>query len=882
MYADTGLENWKFVNQSPAAISKMLFWMINGTEYHKSSYNNSVLKLIDEYSPKPNSRTIRTKGDMESGYFYGRDRALAYSTLIAKYLKGKRIPVCTIFDDIIEWVGETPEIIEDGLYLIKKFIVRGVPFDTMLIDHNILELLVKLGISVEITGYIKTHEYNDGTLLSNFIEQTAELLYSFDTNLFKMIINSHTGTYNRKYDQSSSAYITNSFETLCLAIEEGMCLEPFSYTEDGVEKQMVICKSGSRKRIDEDHCLVYNSIIGCGIVGLIEMINGLPAVAEVLGTNTDAVYYKMPHQTEDFVVDRTTLGSIAEQPLKCSEGEFRNKGILNKSFREEFKFNCKKWNTVNTLNNFVRVALLMMGGIGKTYNTLDYTIKNGLNFVGVSHSNAAVENMRDTALKYFEYEGQFYTLCKLLGLNEKGVKINDGIDINKFDCIIIDEFLTTPKRIVELLYFKLRGYNGKIVCMGHNAQNSYILEHGFKYEYTKCDFFGELCGYTRYEREIDVSKSRYVNNKTIQLLKYFERYGMLPDWFKPNTIDVELKSNICYLNKTRKNINGLFSKKIKVGDRIKTIHAGNGYFKGQRMTCEKIERVGTEMIVNGVYLLKHLDLAYCNTAHENQGMTIDEHTNIYDWNIMSNNQRYTALSRMTDCKFIHLPKGYRNNVSRSDYNNELITPEPVKVCKAFIYELSENGLYYIGFSSRDPTLNERYTEHITDKDCIVYKRMVEPRMKILCNVVGTIRYIKSIEKQYIVMYADTHTDKLINLIKFISDRKIRLPVINEMKSSIIKKPVLRIDKNGYILSWYNNVGIYKRKPFTFKNDNTKALVKVMKYIAEKFEGEYIDKTHDTKTEPMARERRIIRNTPTKTEIDYGYCSEEEPLSDGEE
>ena len=228
-----------------------------------------------------------------------------------------------------------------------------------------------------------------------------------------------------------------------------------------------------------------------------------------------------------------------------------------------------------------------------------------------------------------------------------------------------------------------------------------------------------------------MEESRYVNEKSIQLLKYFERYNSLPDWFKPKVIDTTLKSNICYTNDTRRRINELFSDKIKIGDRIKTKSAGNEYFKGERMVCETIERVGDEIIVNGMYLLKHLELAYCNTAHENQGMTIDEPTNIYDWNIMSRQQRYTALSRMTDCEYIHLPKNYKNNISRSDYNDEFITPKNPEILTAFIYELfdEETGLYYIGQTTRDPELEERLTEHLTDKECVVYKRMNNPKMK---------------------------------------------------------------------------------------------------------------------------------------------------------
>ena len=235
---------------------------------------------------------------------------------------------------------------------------------------------------------------------------------------------------------------------------------------------------------------------------MIDIILELPENAEILWTNTDAVYYKTNRKMIDWVVDRTSFETILEQPIKCNEKEFRLKNVLNKSFREPFEFNIKKWKVVNTFKNFVRMAILIMGGAGKTYDTLDFSINEKLNFVGLSHSNAAVENMRNTALKFKYISKDFYTLCKVLGLNEKGVKITDGIDINNFELVIIDEFLTMPKRIVELIYYKLRGYKGKIVCMGHNAQNSYILESGFKYEYVKCDFFGELCGYTKFEKKL--------------------------------------------------------------------------------------------------------------------------------------------------------------------------------------------------------------------------------------------------------------------------------------------------------------------------------------------------------------------------------------------
>ena len=140
-------------------------------------------------------------------------------------------------------------------------------------------MLIDRGVIIKITHFIKTHDYNEGDLLVNFVRKTEELLYTedwLDRDLFKSIINTHTGTYNKQFKHTGGSFITNSYEAICLAAEAGMTLEPFYYTEDGVNKQMVICKDNRSERLDADNCLIYAEIIGCGIVGFIDTVLGLP------------------------------------------------------------------------------------------------------------------------------------------------------------------------------------------------------------------------------------------------------------------------------------------------------------------------------------------------------------------------------------------------------------------------------------------------------------------------------------------------------------------------------------------------------------------------------------------------------------------------------
>jgi len=51
------------------------------------------------------------------------------------------------------------------------------------------------------------------------------------------------------------------------------------------------------------------------------------------------------------------------------------------------------------------------------------------------------------------------------------------------------------------------------------------------------------------------------------MINYFREHQKFPDDLKFKTIDEKLESNLCFTNKKREEINKLFCKKIKVGDK---------------------------------------------------------------------------------------------------------------------------------------------------------------------------------------------------------------------------------------------------------------------------------------------------------------------------
>ena len=93
------------------------------------------------------------------------------------------------------------------------------------------------------------------------------------------------------------------------------------------------------------------------------------------------------------------------------------------------------------------------------------------------------------------------------------------------------------------------------------------MNGGKKYIYSGCDMMYELTGGCLFEKEYTFGEGRFINQKTLDVIKYHETHRLLPDWYKFKGIDPLLKTNISKTNSMRRTINGYHSKKIKIGDK---------------------------------------------------------------------------------------------------------------------------------------------------------------------------------------------------------------------------------------------------------------------------------------------------------------------------
>ena len=86
----------------------------------------------------------------------------------------------------------------------------------------------------------------------------------------------------------------------------------------------------------------------------------------------------------------------------------------------------------------------------------------------------------------------------------------------------------------------------------------------------------------------------------------------------------------------------------------------------------------------------------------------------------------------------------------------------------YIYEICDGEFWYIGMTTRDP--NIRFNEHTTDEKCVVYRKMTNPKMKILGKWIANTYRLRKIESEYILFYKRIYGDKLINELGKISSR----------------------------------------------------------------------------------------------------------------
>ena len=311
--------------------------------------------------------------------------------------------------------------------------------------------------------------------------------------------------------------------------------------------------------------------------------------------------------------------------------------------------------------------------------------------------------------------------------------------------VFIDEFSMVPNKWITLIYNNFVANNLKVNLYGDINQCDPVEGNSkLTYDYTKSPAILDMC--------CDVVELKYIEKSA----KYDKKtYSMLTNFLETAQLNLKLGDytdsfvNMCYFNSTRIEVNKICSDAFCEGKQhIKVNFCYNGgkeeykicdgtpvicidnmkdrkMFNSQQFTVKSINKNGVRIKENNEKFSiddfrKKFNLAFCITVYKYQGAEIDQHYNIFDTEAMNKKQLYTALSRTTEFKYIHVEnlKAKYSNSKKNKLDIKSIGHTEYQIGKIYNIEFDDGSKY---ISSTIKTREKRLKEHKSDTKSIVYR-----------------------------------------------------------------------------------------------------------------------------------------------------------------
>lgn len=349
------------------------------------------------------------------------------------------------------------------------------------------------------------------------------------------------------------------------------------------------------------------------------------------------------------------------------------------------------------------------------------------------------------------------------------------------------------------------------------------------------NFIKNLCGGV--QCILKYKGTRY-DMATYEQLEEFNKTGCMPKAWINKAINPNLFTNICKTTRIRKNtrdeVNEACFKVFSVGKAKKIIQLKESVreycigmpvfammnnreleiynsqrFKIEAFTSDGVKLEGKDAIVPNKIFGMVFGYGFCDSVYRYQGDAICEEYNIYDVEIMSRNELYTALSRcknINQVSFTYTTKYFKPVQPTTDIVKTL--EKHTRTLKTgFIYKIDfSDERVYIGMTSR--TIEERMQEH---REFPVSKKMREAlasepgQISVLVQTTYTCEeQLHKIEKKYIKQHNHLG-EKLLNT----NDRKEEEQLTYKPFNSVaVRKDnnryVIHDNKNGVLRIYHND------------------------------------------------------------------------------
>lgn len=648
--------------------------IIIGDKIKTSSPNMNIYNQLLEAKKNRSFNGLITKGiknNEECNNIIAYDINKCYSSIMYK-----PIEEWILLDVDNDWEDFIGGEIKLGLYYIEtddnKLFKGNNIYSSAIVKKGLDENLIS---RFNIIKVLYANKKQDKDLFIDIIDEILRISNG-DKEIYKFMINYISGLLGKNKITYSKGHINKSIEQIYNTIhnykEQDNNITPFI---NKIYDEYYLYGFNKDKKIYDINIPMYIQILDQANIKLYDMIK--KADGELIGRKVDCVIIKNP-----------------KNKLICGDkwGDYRISSIPNLNnyevnnnikYIEEEEF--KLYDNIIDSNDYEKIkdicvnkgGCLMTGSAGTGKSYVINEISKKLNCAKITPTNKSALNIR----------GQ--TIHKFLKINKDG-KIPkstiEKIKNKKYDLIIIDEISMINKDLWRILLLLKDETKINFLLVGDNKQLPPIEDDGIERDYFNSSIVKHLTNYNKVDLKI---KKRYDEN----LSKILDDIDNIDK--KDLGKKCETKINICFLNKTRKEVNKYWNNKEKIDEAL-FIKADEDdemtqdiyLYSGLPLIARRNTQGGEEMINNEKFILdgydneflylsserpneegdqiihkidikindihKYFLLNYCSTTHKAQGETITENFTIYDFNLMSKKCKYTALSRAKSAEQIRI------------------------------------------------------------------------------------------------------------------------------------------------------------------------------------------------------------------------------------
>lgn len=551
--------------------------------------------------------------------------------------------------------------VELGLYYIRTtdttLLHKSNIYSSVMVEYALKEGIISYR---DIKWYIpasKSLEKSYFQLLFNKYKKGA----NGNVKLNKIMNNLTTGMLGKSFFRRSTINISTSLD------------ECWNY----------LCENNENSLFCKEHNDIY--IYGKKIEQKLEDHN-IPFYIQVLD-NSNIRLYEMGKKLGGEIVYRKTDCLVVKNAneIKCGKkwGEYSKEHLpslmLNVNYDRDVNIELKEygeWRDVKDiddssdwkkiLNVLVSKRGLMINGDAGTGKS--YVIKN----ISKNWTDLKCAKLCFTNKGAININGQ--TIHKFLAMDKDGMVSSKRIDtiVDEYGLIIIDEVSMVSSYLWKRLHLLYRR-GLKFLLVGDWKQIPPVEPNVNAMDY----------------REHPAVKD--LGNRWLVNLTKIHRYDLALKDVSRNVMNVNTnnfpqyicKRNICYTNKTRKFVNSLLNKEIMITKtnvlKMKNMDGDIYIYKDLLVIADKTK--GDDYVNNEEFkvnsyndkyiflknerpndngeaqtyivsmkwkeFLSTFKLAYCITTHKSQGSTIDCDITIWDWDMMDERLRYTAITRAT-------------------------------------------------------------------------------------------------------------------------------------------------------------------------------------------------------------------------------------------